>query len=77
MKRELKWRAAAAAAVALAVLAAALALRERPGAETELEQDITVSLVYAFQNSQWSACVEEVVRQFEASHPGVHIAYEI
>lgn len=78
MKRELKRRIAAALAVALAVAAAlVLALRERPGTEKELERDITVRLVYAFQNSQWSACVEEVVEQFEASHPGIHIDYEI
>lgn len=77
MKRKIWWWAAGAAAV-LAVLAAmVLALRDRPEAEAPVEKDVTIDLVYAFQNSQWSACVEEVVRQFEASHPGIHIAYEI
>ena len=79
MKQGLKlWIAVAVtAALALAVLAAVLALRNRPEAETPGDKSITVSLVYAFQNSQWSDCVEEVVRQFEQAHPGVHIAYEI
>lgn len=72
------WRwISAAAVVLLAALAVVLALRGRPETETTVEKDITVNLVYAFQNRQWSACVEEVVRQFEESHPGVHIAYEI
>ena len=76
MKRIRNWWIAAV--VLLAFLAAAvLALRERPKTGEAAERDITISLVYAFQNSQWSACVEEVIRQFEQAHPDVHIAYEI
>ncbi len=72
------WRWSIAIAVILSVvLAAVLILRDRPKAETAEDKDITVNLVYAFQNRQWSACVEEVVRQFEDAHPGIHIAYEI
>lgn len=77
MKNKLRGRIAAAAAAALAVLAAVLALQDRPGEAVPAEKEITFDLVYAFQNRQWSACVEEVVRQFEEAHPGVHIAYEI
>ena len=77
MKQTLKLGIAAAAAVTLVILAVVFTLRNRPGPETPEETDITVSLVYAFQNSQWSACVEEVIRQFEEAHPGIHIAYEI
>ena len=44
--------------------------------EQEAEQ-VTVTLVYPFQNRQWSACVEEVVRQFEDANPGIHVSYEV
>ena len=72
------WRwLVAAAVVLLAAMAVVPALRGRHEAEATVEKDITINLVYAFQNRQWSACVEEVVRQFEQTHPDVHIAYEI
>lgn len=71
-----RWIMAAAAAAAV-VLVIVLALRDRPAAERSAERNITIHMVYAFQNSQWNACVEEVVRRFEADHPGIHIAYEI
>lgn len=78
MKQNLKLRLAAALVVLLVLAAAGLlALRGRPVAEQSEEKDITISLVYAFQNSQWNACVEEAVRQFEAAYPDIHIAYEI
>ena len=44
--------------------------------ETEPEQTV-ITLVYAFQNSQWNACIEEVVRRFEDSHPDIDVQYEI
>lgn len=78
MKYYKVWRwIIAAAVVLLAAMAVVPALWGRHEAETTVEKDITINLVYAFQNRQWSACVEEVVRQFEQTHPGVHIAYEI
>ena len=79
MKQTLKLRlaAAAAAALILVILAVVLILRNRPEPDAPEETDITISLVYAFQNSQWSACVEEVVRRFEEAYPGIHVAYEI
>lgn len=76
MKAWTKRRIAAGAAL-LAALAAVLAVRFRPAAEEKTERDVTISLVYAFQNSQWNACVEEVVRQFEQANPGIHIDYQI
>lgn len=66
-----------AGAAVLAVLALILALCFRPEAELEPDKDVTIELVYAFQNSQWNACVEEVVRQFEEEHPDIHISYQI
>ena len=44
--------------------------------ETEPEQTV-ITLVYAFQNSQWNACIEEVVRRFEDAHPDIDVQYEI
>lgn len=69
--------AAAAAALALAAAVLALALRQRPEASQPERQGVTVNLVYAFQNSRWNACVEEVVRRFEEENPGIHISYQI
>lgn len=36
-----------------------------------------IELVYAFQNNQWNACVEEVVRRFEEANPHIDVQYEI
>ena len=36
-----------------------------------------INLVYAYQNSQWNACMEEVIRRFEADHPDIDVQYEI
>ena len=44
--------------------------------ESESEQTV-INLVYAYQNSQWNACVEEVVRRFEEDHPNIDVQYEI
>lgn len=71
-----RWLLTGAAAL-LIVLAAVLALRLRPDAEQETACKTDIELVYAFQNSQWNACVEEVVRQFEEHHPGIHVSYQI
>lgn len=66
-----------AGAAVLIVLAAALAFRLSLDPEQETDREIEIELVYAFQNSQWNACVEEVVRQFEEEHPDIHISYQI
>lgn len=70
-----RWIAGGAAA--LIALGAALAFLFRGEEKPTPEKDVTVNLIYAFQNSQWNACVEEVVRRFEAENPGIYIAYEI
>lgn len=44
--------------------------------EEETEQTV-INLVYAFQNKQWNACVEEVIRRFEETHPHIDVQYEI
>lgn len=41
------------------------------------ETQTVIELVYAYQNSQWNACVEEVVRRFEADNPHIDVQYEI
>lgn len=50
------------------------------GEDTDVQvniPDTAISLVYAYQNSQWSACLEEIIRDFEADHPGIEVKYEI
>lgn len=66
----------------LAVLTALSAwlLLARPWSGETRPQDteqVAITLVYPFQNRQWSACVEEVVRQFEDANPGIHVSYEV
>lgn len=78
MKRGSKWRVAAALLVLLALLLAlALTLQAKPVGPVEPDQGSAIYLVYAFQNSQWNACVEETVRQFEEHRSDVHISYQI
>ena len=36
-----------------------------------------IELVYAFQNNQWNACVEEAIRRFEEANPHIDVQYEI
>ena len=38
---------------------------------------VTVNLVYAYQNAQWNARVEETVRRFREVHPEINVEYEI
>ena len=71
--------------VVLAVLCAvllilvAVILSAAPADEkTEPETERTVvTLVYAYQNTKWSACVEEVIRRFEEKHPDIDIQYKV
>lgn len=72
------WILIPAAAIITALLVLALAVRPWSAEEPEPEpEQVTITLVYPFQNRQWSACVEEVVRQFEYANPGIHVSYEI
>ena len=53
-------------------------LRQKtPVAPKEEEEQTVINLVYAFQNKQWNACVEEVIRRFEEAHPHIDVQYEI
>lgn len=81
MRRYAKILPIAAVCVGLVLVILLLTLltdlpRENPG-QPEEEEAVTISLVYAYQNSQWNACIEEVVRRFETDHPDIHIRYEI
>ena len=40
-------------------------------------EQTVITLVYAYQNSQWNACIEEVIRRFEEVHPDIDVQYEI
>lgn len=72
-----KLRRMAAAVLVLAALTVMPACRPEPAAEGTGGTRVTINLVYAFQNSQWNACVEEVVRRFEDENPGIHVTYRI
>ena len=79
MKREAKMvLILAILCVGLMILLAVL-LPAAPGsqqAEKAPEQTV-INLVYAYQNSQWNACVEEVIRRFEEEYPDIDVQYEI
>lgn len=78
MKKKL--RIAITAVLLCAVLALLLAvLFPAPSVEkTEDEpQKTVITLVYAYQNNQWSACIEEVIRRFEAANPLIDVQYKI
>lgn len=79
MKRETRvvWIIAALCVAMMILLAVLLPASptERPQAETP-EQTV-ISLVYAYQNRQWNACIEKVVRRFEVEHPEIDVQYEI
>lgn len=48
-----------------------------PTGNVEEEAQTVIELVYAYQNSQWNACVEDVVRRFEKANPHIDVQYEI
>lgn len=54
-------------------------LRQKAPAAPEKEnpEQTVITLVYAFQNKQWNACVEEVIRRFEEAYPHIDVQYEI
>lgn len=78
MKKELKFIIAAALLCFLLVLLFAVFFPVSPSAEEGEEEEKTViTLVYAYQNNQWSACIEEVIRQFEEANPLIDVQYKI
>ena len=73
-----KWIWIPAAVLFAALVALALLIRPWSVEDTETEaESVTIHLVYPFQNRQWSACVEEMVRQFEDANPDIRVSYEI
>lgn len=78
MKKELKFIIAAALLCFLLVLLFAVFFPVSPSAEEGEEEEKTViTLVYAYQNNQWSACIEKVIRQFEEANPLIDVQYKI
>ncbi len=61
--------------IALLTLLLPSAPDTQPQDETQPQRVLT--LVYAFQNSKWNACVEELVRRFEEEHPDIDIQCDI
>ncbi|MBR5490709.1 MAG: carbohydrate ABC transporter substrate-binding protein [Oscillospiraceae bacterium] len=37
----------------------------------------TIELVFPYQNSQWTSCIEDIITSFEAARPDIDIKYEI
>jgi len=64
---------------AIALVMLVLLLLDLVGQKTEEPEPepVVVNLVYAFQNPQWNACVETVVKGFEADNPNIRVEYEI
>ena len=49
---------------------------EDESADQEPEQTV-LELVYAYQNPQWNAAIEDCVEKFEEAHPDIRIEYEV
>lgn len=79
MKRKLKLGIAAVALGAILVLLLTILFPTAPADREDGGQpeQTVVNLVYAYQNNQWSACIEEVIRRFEAENPHIDIQYKI
>lgn len=79
MKKELKYATAAILLLAVLILMLVMLISgTSPKARDDSAQAQTViNLIYAFQNTQWNSCVEEVIRQFEADNPNIDIQYEL
>lgn len=79
MKKELKFVIAAVLLCAVLVLLVAVCLPASPaaGQKESPEEKTVVTLVYAYQNNQWSACIEEVIRRFEDANPHIDVQYRI
>ncbi len=45
--------------------------------QEEPQPQRVLTLVYAFQNSKWNSCVEELVRRFEEQHPDIDVQCDI
>ena len=70
--------AAALLCLVLLFLAAVISPAAPAGEKTAPKNEQTVlTLVYAYQNNQWSSCIEEVIRRFEAENPHINIQYKV
>ena len=74
---KLLWGVLALVLLTAVVLLAILFCPRSPGAEETEEEPVTITLTYAYQNSQWNASIEEVVRQFEHDHPEIQVEYQV
>lgn len=51
--------------------------RETGEEETAEAETVELELTYAYQNSQWNAAIENMIRGFEEEHPEIDVQYEI
>ena len=50
------------------------------GEEKESQEEneiIELELVYAYQNAQWNAAIEQTVAAFNETHPNIRVIYQI
>ena len=79
MKKELKFTAVAILLCAVLLLLFLVLLSGRSPSENKEDQpkQTVINLVYAYQNTQWNSCVEQVIGLFEAANPHIDVQYEI
>ncbi len=79
MKKELKFiiTAVLLCSVLILLLAVISPMMTSDEKTEETPQQTVITLIYAYQNNQWSTCIEEVIRRFEAENPHIDVQYEI
>lgn len=76
-RRKFLWSLLILLLLAVAILLTVLFNPLAQGDEPPQEDPVTITLTYAYQNSQWNACVEQVIQQFEADHPGIQVEFQV
>lgn len=79
MKKEIKFVVAAVLLCLVLIFLLAMLFPSAPASENagEEPEKTVITLVYAYQNTQWSACIEEVIRRFEEANPLIDVQYRI
>ena len=79
MKKELKFGIGAVTlCIALVLLLTVFfPTRSLVQKDKNTQEQTVINLVYAYQNTKWSACIEDVISRFEAENPHIDVQYEI
>ncbi len=76
MRKIIPWLCVALGVLVVSLLCDIYLVNSDDVGETEEEQ-IELTLVYAFQNTQWNAAVETLIEEFEEAYPNIKINYEV